>query len=773
MKRQRTEHALRDSEQRFRDFAESASDWFWETDADLRFTNITGRFEELTGESAASLIGRTRREVIETSKQTLSDEQVLMTDANIRDMEAHRPCRDFEITWHRSDGTLGTFLNTGKPVFDEDGNFKGYRGTGRDITERKRAEETLKESEDRFRALIENTLDIITLLGPDGTILFESPSIERVLGYKPEELVGRKVFDILHPDDVPQALDALQNSIQTPGRVNEIELRIRHRDGSWRHLQAIGRNLSDNPSVGGIVLNSRDVTERKQAEEALRESERNFRAIAEGSPVSLLITRRADGTILYANPKIGPVLGLPTEAFEGRNIAEFFWQPGERDGRATRLKDDGFIENEPLEMRRADGTRISTIHSLQCINYGGEEAILGSFQDVTERLRLADQLRQSQKMEAVGQLTGGVAHDFNNLLMVIMGNLELLLERTERDSKISNFAANALEAARRGADLTHRLLAFSRMQPLQPVSIDVNQLVNGMRDLLVRTLGEEIEIELVGGAGLWQCEVDPGQLENAILNLSINARDAMPHGGRLTIETANAHLDNAYAAGLNDVQPGQYVLLAISDTGRGMPPEVIAQAFDPFFTTQDVGEGSGLGLSMIYGFVKQSGGHARIYSEVGEGTTLKIYLPRSIADAGASPETGAHPVADTAASGEVIMVVEDDVDVRAVAVRILDELGYEVLEAGTAGAALAQVERTRRINLLITDVILPGGKGGRDLADKACELLPSLKVLYMSGYAQKAIMHHGRLDVGVQLFVKPFGRTDLAVKVREILVSAP
>jgi CheY-like chemotaxis protein len=290
-----------------------------------------------------------------------------------------------------------------------------------------------------------------------------------------------------------------------------------------------------------------------------------------------------------------------------------------------------------------------------------------------------------------------------------------------------------------------------------------------MHDLLTRTLGEAIEIELVVAAGLWQCEVDPGQLENAILNLSINARDAMLQGGKLTIETSNAHLDDTYAAAQEEVEPGQYVLLAVSDTGMGMSAEVIPQAFEPFFTTKEVGKGSGLGLSMIHGFVKQSRGHVRIYSELGEGTTMKIYFPRSAADSVSGYEAVAPAIVDPSARGEVVMVVEDDVDVRTVAVSILDELGYEILEAGTAVAALELIERSRQLDLLITDVVLPGGSGGRELVDRALALMPDLKVLYMSGYTKNAIMHHGRLDEGVQLLTKPFGRAAFALKVRQIL----
>jgi PAS domain S-box-containing protein len=396
----------------------------------------------------------------------------------------------------------------------------------------------------------------------------------------------------------------------------------------------------------------------------------------------------------------------------------------------------------------------------------------GTGTDITAHQRLEEQLNQAQKMEAVGQLTGGVAHDFNNLLAIIMGNLELLLARTVDDDTLTRFASRALGATQRGADLTHRLLAFSRRQPLQPVAIDINQLVTGMRDLLVRTLGETIDVELMVSGELWHCDADPGQLENAILNLSINARDAMPEGGKLTIETANARLDDTYVDNLNDITPGQYVVLAISDTGTGMSPEVITKAFEPFFTTKEVGKGSGLGLSMIYGFVKQSGGHARIYSEHGEGTTVKVYLPRSTEGTDDATENADKSVVDTSARGEVVMVVEDDADVRGVAVDILDELGYDVRQADRADAALAQMEGMGGIDLLVTDIILPGGVDGKGLADKARSLLPALKVLYMSGYSESAITHQGRLHEGVQLLVKPFSRTDLAAKVRQILDEA-
>jgi CheY-like chemotaxis protein len=303
------------------------------------------------------------------------------------------------------------------------------------------------------------------------------------------------------------------------------------------------------------------------------------------------------------------------------------------------------------------------------------------------------------------------------------------------------------------------------------VVINISELVAGMRDMLARSLGAEVETAMTGGQDIWPCEVDPGQLENAVLNLSINARDAMPKGGQLTIETSNVTMDDEFAAGLEDMALGQYVLLAVSDNGEGMTDEVIAQAFNPFFTTKDVGQGSGLGLSMIYGFAKQSGGHARIYSEVGIGTTVKIYLPRSISDALAKPDPDASVITDIASRGETVMVVEDDDDVRIVAISFLENLGYQVLAAATAAEVLAQISQKAEFDLLVADVILPGGMGGRELAERACELLPALKVLFISGYTEDAIMHHGRLDEGVQLLAKPFGQVEFAKKIREILDS--
>jgi signal transduction histidine kinase/CheY-like chemotaxis protein len=388
----------------------------------------------------------------------------------------------------------------------------------------------------------------------------------------------------------------------------------------------------------------------------------------------------------------------------------------------------------------------------------------------TAQLHVNEQaLRQSQKMEAVGQLTGGVAHDFNNLLQVITGNLDTIQRNLpEESTRLRRAATQALNGARRAASLTQRLLAFSRRQPLDPKPANVNGIVTNLSELIHRTLGETIAVETVLAAGLWQVEVDANELEAAMLNLAVNARDAMPDGGRLTIETANAYLDEAYASSYAEVSAGQYVSISVSDTGKGMDPETVTRAFEPFYTTKPVGKGTGLGLSQVYGFVKQSGGHVKIYSEVGQGTTVKIYLPRLVSDDVANTEEEDALSADGDAE-ETVLVLEDDDDVRAYSVDVLRELGYRVIEAHDGPSALRLLQRQTRVDLLFTDVVLPGGMTGAQVVEQAREARPDLKVLFTTGYARNAIIHHGRLDKGVRLITKPFASNELAAKVRDVL----
>jgi len=393
------------------------------------------------------------------------------------------------------------------------------------------------------------------------------------------------------------------------------------------------------------------------------------------------------------------------------------------------------------------------------------------YQEIDRRSIAEDSLRQSQKLEAIGHLIGGVAHDFNNFLTIIIGNLEtaqrqLATTADGAQAKLVRRLDNAMHGAQRAATLTKRLLAFSRQQPLSPAALDVNRLLNGLSDFLRRAIGEEISLEIVGGGGLWPVEADPAELESAILNLAVNARDAMPEGGKLTIEASNSYLDETYCARHADIQPGQYVQLAVTDTGSGMAKDVVERAFEPFFTTKASGHGTGLGLSQVYGFVKQSGGHVKIYSEVGEGSTVKIYLRRFAGNAVAPEE--ARPAKAPGRSGECILVVEDDADVRTYVAETLAGLGYDVLDAGSGDDALRLMDRHQAIVLLLTDVVMPG-MNGRKLAETARARRPGLKVLFMTGYSRNAIVHQGRLDPGVDLIQKPLTSDQLAATVRRIL----
>jgi PAS domain S-box-containing protein len=465
--------------------------------------------------------------------------------------------------------------------------------------------------------------------------------------------------------------------------------------------------------------------------------------------------------------RTGEVLG---GLFFGHKKTGIFTERSERG--LSGLAAEAAVAIDNVRLARAAQREITerkrTQDALQQLNATLEQQVV----ERTEQLQRQEAaLRQSQKMEAIGQLTGGVAHDFNNLLQVIIGNIDTLQRNLPTESpRLHRSARNAMRGAERAAALTQRLLAFSRRQPLDPKPIDVNVLVNGMSEMIHRTLGETISVETVAGAGLWRVEADPNELESAILNLAVNARDAMPNGGRLTLETGNAHIDESYVIAHREVVPGQYVVVSVTDTGGGMDANTVAQAFEPFFTTKPVGQGTGLGLSQVYGFVKQSGGHVKIYSEVGQGTTVKIYLPRLPGDSVAENESDQSFLPE-AGTEETVLVLEDDEDVRSYSAEILRELGYRVLEAHDGVNALRILDQQPQVNLLFTDVVLPGGMTGAQVAAQARAARPSLKVLFTTGYARNAIIHHGRLDKGVQLITKPFSFNDLASKVRDVLDS--
>jgi len=525
-------------------------------------------------------------------------------------------------------------------------------------------------------------------------------------------------------------------------------------------------------SIGGALCIVSETTKRVMAEKEMRADRARLWALARDP---FLVADR-DGTWLAASPAWTDILGWSEAELIGRTSE---WMEHPDDLAKTRGEIAALAQGMPTarfenRFRAKDGsyrnfswTAVPENNLVYCIA-----------RDVTEQRARAraladaeDALRQAQKMETLGQLTGGVAHDFNNLLQIVTGNLELLQRDLPEDqARLRRAADNAMAGAERAALLTQRLLAFSRRQPLAPERIDPNRLVSGMSDLLNRTLGETIEVETIQSARIWPVEIDVNQMENALLSLAVNARDAMPDGGKLTIEVANTHIDEAYAAQEAEVSPGQYVLISVSDTGQGMDEDVLSHAIEPFFTTKEVGRGTGLGLSMVYGFIKQSGGHIRVYSERGHGTTVKIYLPRFY---GPLPDndTGTVSRATPVCGGdETVLVCEDDDKVRAYTVDVLKELGYRVMEADNGAAALQALETASEpIDLLFTDVILPGGMTGADIAQQARAQQPGLRILFATGYARNAIIHHGRLDPGVELLTKPFTYAELAAKVRDML----
>jgi signal transduction histidine kinase len=468
--------------------------------------------------------------------------------------------------------------------------------------------------------------------------------------------------------------------------------------------------------------------------------------VAIGTLIALLVARRVTDGLRNVAAAAGQVPMGHCDAPRSTGVREI-------DQIASAL-----VESAQTILRRTD--------ELNHLNETLEQRVAN---ETADRLRAEAALRQAQKMEAIGQLTGGVAHDFNNLLQVISGSLENLRQRfaTDADSRLRRSIELAVQAAGRAASLTQRLLAFSRQQPLAPEVIDPNRLVGGMSDLIRRSIGETVAMETVLAAGVWRVFADPNQLESALLNLAVNARDAMPNGGKLTIETANTHLDEAYATS-NETGQGQYVAICVTDTGEGMTPDVIDRVFDPFFTTKPPGQGSGLGLSQVYGFVKQSQGHVKVYSEPGAGTTVKIYLPRSTAP-GTVEDCHEHQPVPQGNPDTVVLVVEDDEAVRALSVDMLQRLDYHVLQAKDGTAALQLLAARPDICLLFTDVGLPAPLNGRQLADEARRSNPALKVLFTTGYARNAIVHNGRLDPGVELIVKPFSYAALAAKLKTVL----
>ncbi|WBO24604.1 PAS domain S-box protein [Sphingomonas abietis] len=662
-----------------------------------------------------------------------------------------------EFRIRREDGAYRWHLVRALPIRDDDGNILRWVGTNTDIHERKVSQDESTTDRDRLWTISRDLMLVCTF---DAEITAVNPTAKRLLGWDEAEMIGRKLSEFIHPDDIDRTGQEVA-SLENGGTTLAFENRFRTRAGEYRLLA-----WNAVPDAARIHAVGRDITEQR---ELAKDRERVWNL----SPV-LKIVADSDGRITDINPTWTRVLGWSRSETIGKRSTDFLVE--DQEDWTERLRT--LSESAPhVEHRTTLLSKNGQQRQVQWTIVPENGTFYGFGRDVTAEAEAAvalaeaeAALRQSQKMEAVGQLTGGIAHDFNNLLQGITGSLEIVQRRVAQGKldDLDRFIAGASTAANRAAALTHRLLAFSRRQPLDPKPVRANQLVASMEDLLRRTIGERIELELVLAGGLWVTRCDPNQLESAILNLVINARDAMPDGGKLTIETCNAHLDSAYAARQRGVKPGQYVCVCVTDTGTGMDKDTIAKAFEPFFTTKPIGQGTGLGLSMIYGFAQQSEGYAKIYSEVGSGTTFKLYLPRF---QGKSEEEEAPPEltdAHQADAGEVVLVVEDDTVVRGLIVEELRELGYAAIEAVDGPKGLDILRSKRRIDLLITDIGLPG-LNGRQVADGARAVRPGLKILFMTGYAENAALASGFLEPGMEMITKPFAMEALATRIRNML----
>ncbi|HUB85065.1 MAG TPA: PAS domain-containing protein [Rhizomicrobium sp.] len=706
--------------------------------------------------------------------------------------------RDQELTLNRTGEPQPAWMNLDySPIIDESGKPGGVIAIVVETTERVLAERAaalektrLAQSQERLQLALSAGSGVGTWdWDVQGGLITADERFARLFGAAVEKArVGAPLsefFSTAHPDDAARLQQSVDRALQSGGDFFE-EFRLVQPDGTVRWVVAQGRCTRDSDGkplrFSGISF---DITDRKVVEIALqtanetleqRVAERtadleNIRTFyTHSSECHAILALREDGEFQYdeINPATLALYGKTRDEVIGRTVSEIFSaeSAAELNGYLTEALRTGVPYRY---LRKQSAAVIEAIATPIPAEAGKLARLAVTARDITEQETLQEQLRQAQKMEAVGQLTGGIAHDFNNLLQGITGSLDRVQHRIAegRANEVDRFLKAAVEAANRAASLTHRLLAFSRRQTLDTRPADVNRIIGGMEDMIRRTMGPAITVEVVGAAGLWPVRVDISQLENSLLNLCINARDAMPDGGKLTIETANKWMD-ARAAKERELPEGQYVSLCVTDTGTGMTPEVIDRAFDPFFTTKPLGQGTGLGLSMIYGFVRQSGGQIRVYSEVGKGTTMCLYFPRYLGNAeeesAATSQENVEP-----GFGEVVLVVDDEATVRMLVTEVLVEAGYKVMEAPDGAMGLKVLQSGVRVDLLITDVGLPGGMNGRQVADAARVLRPDLKVLFITGYAENAAVGNGHLDAGMEILAKPFAMSTLANKVREML----
>ncbi len=798
--RRRVEAERDQAQTLLRSFVEAAPGVVYAKDRQGRILIGNRGTTELLGQPPDVYVGRTDAELLGDPVQAAT---VMATDERVM---ASGRSEQLEEEVSFPDGRRAFWLSTKSPLRDADGTVVGLVGTSLDITERKMAEARHLEVEERYRLAARATNDAIwDWRIADGHVIWNE-ALTTLFGHAHSATDARWWLDHIHPDDRARVDAGIHAVIDGDGDTWSAEYRFQRADGSFAAVLdrgAVLRGTAGAPvrMIGAML----DLSGRKAAEAALAESEERLRLATEAGDMGFWDVDLVQDVLIWpARTKamfgISPDVPVSMRDFYGgihpddlAMTSAAFAAAADPARRArydveyrTIGKEDGVVRWVAAKgMGLFDGDRCVRVVGV-AIDISARKAADARLQElnehlesrvaeeVAERTRVEDALRQSQKMEAVGQLTGGIAHDFNNMLATVIGPLDLLALRLgNSDARATRYIDMAIDGASRAAQLTQRLLAFSRQQPLQPVQLDVNQLVAGMSDLLVHSLGSRIHLQTVLAADLSPAFADANQLENVILNLAVNARDAMPEGGDLKVATANCCIDAPGDDAHPQVPPGRYILISVSDTGHGMPPEVVAKAFDPFFTTKGVGQGTGLGLSQVYGFVKQSTGHLRIASQVGQGTTVTVYLPRPVAVLDTADATGAQgPESPAAARGgrELILVVDDEPAVRQFSVDALSEMGYPVLAAEGADTALALLDAHPAISLLFTDVVMPQ-VNGRELADEALRRRPDLRVLFATGYSRNALERDGVLDPSVQVIGKPFTLDELAARIRAVLAN--
>lgn len=622
-------------------------------------------------------------------------------------------------------------------------------------------------SKDLFYALIQNSSDIITILQTDGTILYESPSVERLFGYTQEELIGKNAFEMVHPLDVPHAMRAFTEVVQNPARSLSAEFRFRHKNGSWRVLESTGSNQLDNPMITGIVINSRDITERKDAELKLQESEQKYRKIFENVQ-DVFYQADLNGNIIEISPSIERYSGYSREELIGRPIINFYYYPEDRARLLDAMKRKGQITDFEVRLKTKDGRLVYTsVNSHFLVNEAGNPVgIEGSLWDVTERKRLESQLVHSQRMDAIGQFVGGIVHNFNNILSAIIGHGHLLEMKMRDDDPRRAHVDHMMESSDKAAQLIHSLLAFSRTQTLNSKPVHLNEIIKKVEKILKPIIREDIALKVTLKEDDLHVTADSGQIEQVLMNLAANARDAMPRGGALTITSGRTELDENFVRAYGYGEAGAYALVSVTDTGTGMDEETRKRIFEPFFTTKEIGRGTGLGLATAYGIIKLHKGYITVSSELGKGTTFKIYLP--VTDAAPakenSPESASYPPEGT----ETILLAEDDVTLRSLSESILREHGYKVIAAENGEEAIQRfIEHKDDIQLVLLDMVMPI-KNGKEAYAEIKKIRPDIKVLFVSGHTDLE-QSGGVPNEGLDFMSKPISPKLLLRRVRAIL----